>query len=889
MSFIGRLIALSFLLSGLHSSITAHRVQAAEPGQPEPLLVEVFFNKKSAGDHICYRWNDTYWIPFNLFIQETKLKGEPSKKDGSTYQTTLGVLSFDSAALEPIENIPCISFNQLEKSFYVKGRFVQSVFALALDVPWSPGKPSGKKASVPEISPDIRAPSSSLSFLRFEPQVTYEFDGILDREMIMEAGGRFAGGVWDITFEGDPTERFPPSRYHWTTYNSKTALRVGTGSSDLFSILPGFDFTGVQAGWNNKSILHQLDFERYSDSDAFLSLDRTQQRTIEGNAPPASIAELRLDGIVVARQRVGLNGRYRFPNVRMTSDLRKTVVYIYERTLREKPLAIIDYTMSILNRTLPAHEILVRAGGGITGNPLNRTPSEEASWMAFGHLIYGIHNRMTLETGVQFDPENGKPEAFAGTVLSIGGNWGVATYGAWSNNRYSTEYRIEGRGLDWVLSYAGRLTEEGFSKDSQEKQQDHSLRFSTGIIKPFDLLLYGKYNRTGSQPLDKYLLPGVYWYVIPDLMLSALPNDDRKYRYEANITPTPQSDLSVTYENRVAQADLGYDFSRSFQGRALHSYAFKTGDNVSSLYFDWYPGGNRYDLIRLGLSHTGNQTGYSVAWNKFVNAGLQLSLQYSYNMNNAQQLETEDSFSNLIPPEARQYIALALTWDIGRSGKRFYPINRTAISHTRGGLAGSLKIMNETNLKSSDINDVKILLNRRKLGQRQVDGSFFVGNLKPGVYEVGVDAENLPLELNIAKKTTYVEVLNGAVSEIVIPVYAEYSVAGKVTGHDSKAMGDRKVTVKDENGKVIDTALTNLFGYYRTKGLQPGNYTLSVSGKERFVTVKDDYLYGIDFTIDPPLTPADATDEAGAQDTGKDGETEEETEVREKPETLPEG
>ena len=868
MNLVMRILAFSLVIAVLQSNHNIKHVQAAEPGRPEPLLVEVFFNKRSAGTHICYKIQDVYWVPFELFLQETKLKSESEANGNLSFQTTLGKLTHNPQTQKTIEDIPCISFEQLDNSFYVKGRFVQSVFAIAFDVPWVPGKPSRKKKKVPVITPDILAPSSSLSFLRLEPQISYEFNGILSREMLFEMGGRLAGGVWDITFEGDPTERFPPDRYHWTTYNNNLAFRAGTGSTDLFSLLGSLDFTGVQFGWNNRSILHQLDFERYTDSDVFLSFDRSQQRTIEGDAPPASIAELRLDGVVVARQRVGLNGRFVFRNVRMTSDLRRTQVYLYERTLREKPLAILDYTMSIMNRMLPARELLVSAGGGMTGNPLDKENSDNTSWTGFGHIIYGVHNRMTVEAGIQHNPEHVNREAFAGTALSMGGNWGVALYAARSNNRYATDFRLEGNGVDWTLSYFGRLNQTGFSKDGQDAQKNHSFRFSTGILTPFDLLLYGKYDKTGSQQANKYFLPGLYWYAIPGLMLSALPNDEQKYRYEANMNFISRSDLSVIYENKVVNADLSYDFSRSLQSRALYSHAVSTGSNVSSLYFDWYPGGNRFDLLRLGLSNAGSETGYSVAWSKFFNVGLQMNLQYSYNMNNAQQLETEDTFLDLTPPpDARRYIALTLTWDIGRSGKRFYPINRTAISHTRGGLAGSMKIMNETNLSSSDINNVNILLNQRKLGQRQVDGSFFVGNLKPGVYAVEVDTENLPLELNIENKITYVEVLNGAVSDVIIPVYAEYAIAGKVTDLENNAQEDRKVTILDRDGKVIDTAMTNMFGYYRTKGLRPETYTVSVAETHRTVTVTDDYIYGIDFSIEETATAPKENDEVQEEKT----------------------
>ncbi|ASQ90398.1 hypothetical protein CHL67_05195 [Prosthecochloris sp. GSB1] len=833
---------------------------AAAPGvmQPETILVEVFVNKKSIGTHICYILGEEYWVPFSLFEQEARIEGlgKPEGDGALAFETTLGKLTWNPSKLRKIEQTECISFSDLEKSFYVRGRFVQSIFGIALDVPWVPGKATGKKREIPEIVPDIEAPSSSISFLRLEPDITYDFGGEHTKNLLIETGGRLLGGVWDITWTGDPEERYPARNYHWTTYNNHSALRIGTGSSDLFSLVGNVDFTGIQYGWNNHSILNQLDFERYSDSDVFLSFDRSQNRTIEGNAPPASIAELRLDGVVVARQRINLNGRYVFRNVRMTSDLRKTQVFIYERSLQEKPLAVIDHTMSITNRALPAHEILVRAGGGVDYNPLDNDGDQPTSWTGFGHVLYGVSNRVTLESGIQYNPETREEDLVTGAVLSVGGNWALALYGARSNQRYGSDIRLEGNGEYWNLSYLARFNQEGFARDNLEDLRSHNVRFSTDIFHPFDLLLYGKYLREGNEAPDEYLLPGLYWYVFPQLMLSALPNDDERYRYEANIRFASQSDLTVTYENEVASADLGVDFGRSLSSRALYSRAFATGSDVASLYFDWYPGANRYDLVRAGVSQSGDQRGFSIAWNKFFNTGLQLSLQYSYNMNNALQLDTEDNFSNLAPPDAREYFTLALTWDIGRSGSRFYPINRTAISHTRGGLAGSLKIMNETNLGSSDIDNVSILLNNRKLGQRQVDGSFFVGNLKPGVYAVDVDTENLPLELNVKKKTTYAEVLNGSITQVDIPVYAEYSVAGRITASDGKGVENLPVEVMNEKGETLSSTLTNVFGYYRTESLQPGEYRISVSGEERAVSVKNDYLYGVDFTVERSMSPA---------------------------------
>jgi hypothetical protein len=172
--------------------------------------------------------------------------------------------------------------------------------------------------------------------------------------------------------------------------------------------------------------------------------------------------------------------------------------------------------------------------------------------------------------------------------------------------------------------------------------------------------------------------------------------------------------------------------------------------------------------------------------------------------------------------------------------------------------------MNNTRLKPSDINDVDILINGRKLGQRQVDGTFFVGNLIPGVYSVDIDAEKLPLELNVARKSLKAEVRNGAVTEVNFPVYAEYGMAGRVTDHSGSGQADALITVRDIEGKTAATTFTNAFGYYRIDGLRPGNYTVDAAESEtgsgktapREVSIKDDYLFEINFSISADRRPA---------------------------------
>jgi hypothetical protein len=842
-------------LFAVETAGTVPREQTA-PASPlperEPLFAEVFVNGRSAGSVDCFREHGEYWLPFPLFIEKSGLN-MPEPGNGTTsYPTTLGIISFSSGALKTIEKTPFISLGELKKTFLVNGRFDQANFAIVLDIPWQAGRPDMKRNEKPVVKPDITAPSSSLSFLRIEPTATWDFTADPEKNLFLEAGGRVLGGVWDMTFEGDPEKNMIPTRYHWTTYSRHMALRIGTGSSDIQSLVDNIPFTGVQFGWNNHNILNQLDFERYSDSDIFLTLDRTQQRTIEGKGPPAAIAELRLDGVIVARQRIGLDGRFVFSNVRMTTDLRKTEVYLYERSLREKPLAVLNYTISILNRSMPAHELLIRGGTGILGNPLDKTGIKRPQ-VGFTHIQYGLSNRITLEAAYQYNPETASNDFMAGTAMSIGNNWALALYGADVNGNLGADARFEGHGKHWDLSAVSGWRDKGFSGAGSEREQNHAVRFSTSFLSPVDLLLYGTYEKKGGVTGKRFLLPGAYCAIFPWLTVSAIPNDEERYRYEADLKLGGSSDMSVVYEKRLVSADLRTDISESLISRLLNTYALDTHSNLTSLYLDWYPSASHFDVIRLGASRSDGQYGFSGSWSKFLNAGLSFTLQYSYNMNNAQQIESQENFTESgIVQNAKQYVGFTMTWDMGFSHRKRYPINRTAISTTRGGLAGSLDIKNDTSLGSSDINDVDILVNGRKLSQRQIDGTFFVGNLPPGIYTVDIDTEKLPLELNVAKNSLKAEVRNGAVTEVNIPVYAEYGVAGCLTDTKGTPLSGRILEISGDDGKPAREVLTDQFGFYRLDGLRPGSYAIRPAGQQK--TMEKTFVIGHDYVFDVNIT-----------------------------------
>jgi len=167
---------------------------------------------------------------------------------------------------------------------------------------------------------------------------------------------------------------------------------------------------------------------------------------------------------------------------------------------------------------------------------------------------------------------------------------------------------------------------------------------------------------------------------------------------------------------------------------------------------------------------------------------------------------------------------------------------------------------NEAALSSSDINNIPIFLNGRRMQQRQIKGDFFLGRLQPGIYRVSVDQENLPIELVTEKKEITVEIKKGAVTGMKIPVFAEYGASGFVSGRNGEGLAEAMVSITGGNGAAAK-AMTNQFGYYRIDGLRSGTYTAAVesvkgisteSTLKREFRIKNDYVFDIDLKAETP-------------------------------------
>lgn len=816
----------------------------------EPLLVGLYVNSRLQKEDTIYREKNEYWVPFALFLETTGLKEDGRTESTARYTTSLGVISFNTSSLKTFNSVTCISFSDLRTVFLAMPEFNQPLFAVMMNIPWNPGASGKRQADVP----DINAPGSSISFIGLEAQGTYDFNSISNKNLLIASGGRALGGIWNINVDGDPETKMTLSRYNWTTYNRHTAIRLGTSYSESYSLIGSINMTGVQFGWNNRSIIKQLDAEQSYSSDTFLSLDTTQLRTLEGSGPPGSIAELRFDTEVVARQRIKLDGKFIFENVRMSTDLRKTEVYIYERSINEKPIKVINFSQSISTRTLPKGELLVRGGVGKTGNLLDGQAGLIRNTEAFGNIIYGLDKRVTLEAAMQRNTVTETPDILAGTVISAGNSWTTALYGARSNGSYGADLRLEGHYKHWNTAYWGTIHNKNFGMDTKEKYLSHSFRFSANPFQQLGLQAIGRYEKQGDSLMQRYILPAVNWYPASWLSFSATPTDANNYHYESGIRIGDHNTFRTTYDKEIVSVDYLRDINEYLNLRLLDSYSIDTRNHITNLAVDWYPRKNSNDLLSTAISYSSGSFGISGSWSRYVNTGLRIAMQYSYNMNNAANLNTNTIIPPVTPAEAQKSIGLTLSWDLGWSNRGFFPVNRSALTLTRGAIAGSLDIANSTKLSSSDINNISIMLNGRQMQQRQIDGSFFIGSLPPGIYRVSVDPDKLPIELVVNQKEIKVEVKSGAVTGLNIPVYAEFGVSGQVTDLNGSGLTNVIVMVTDKENKTVLQTFTNEFGFYRADGLRSGTYSVTIASIDSkpvdnppklAFTITDNYLFDL--------------------------------------------
>ncbi|MDW7967979.1 MAG: carboxypeptidase-like regulatory domain-containing protein [Thermoanaerobaculum sp.] len=137
-------------------------------------------------------------------------------------------------------------------------------------------------------------------------------------------------------------------------------------------------------------------------------------------------------------------------------------------------------------------------------------------------------------------------------------------------------------------------------------------------------------------------------------------------------------------------------------------------------------------------------------------------------------------------------------------------------------------------------------------------GRFFLGSVPPGVYEVELDPDKLPLELVPKRSRVVVEVQAGVTTRVDFPMEVLVGVAGRVTDAAGRPVAGVRVVLEGEQSIRVKETSSDEFGLFRFDQVPLGTYILRAVGpEERSLTWRQvelrEFLFDQDLQL-PPLS-----------------------------------
>ncbi|WP_026734436.1 carboxypeptidase-like regulatory domain-containing protein [Fischerella sp. PCC 9605] len=811
------------------------------------LLVGVFINEREVGSLEVIPEGNTLLIPLDDFAQIADLEVEKTE-DKIQLKTPLGVVTLTEADFKKIEGITYISDTFLKENLLTNIELKTSDLALNVDLPWR--RSGGQSGQAIDLQPEVRPPSSGLSNLRQELNY-HDNSGRTNWRTSTLLGGRLAGGAWRLRLDNNFVNNPQLSEYFYFKRSGQFLYQIGKQQLALNPVLSGLNLTGLQFGYTN------LSADRFNTSySASELLPRRSQptQTFRGVVPPASFVQLRVGGVVLAQQQVGLGGEYDFQDVRLpigqTSDIE---LLVYERNNLSVPIEIRSLSLNSSDLLLPASGNLQLAGLGVTGNWLQNSlfddfnSTQAGKFAGFYQIRQGVSNDLTLEAGVQVLPETTQAQVgFAWRLASplilsanVGTSAGELAYKADLDFQLSN-WRILGTSELYPKGYLA-----SFNTDNGRDRQNHSLDASYKFSDDFTLGLIARSYQ--SLNIDSsYILPTFFLRPARNLSFRGSPNYSGDYVFGATYQPTRNSRLLFNAYGDIYTSDFSYDLNRQYRlsfgtesgGDLATRYTLTLGRNAQTLSgLSW----------RLGLGYREGEIGPFVGASMRILPGLFASIDYQ---------GIPSRYRNIVGSIGDDRLTISLISDLSFAGGSLAPAEYSSISKDRGAIAG--RIIVEGGRKNTDLSGgiIQVYNNRgRNVGAAKIDsqGNFFVGNLREGVYVVQLDPDELPIEIALRKTSIVAEVASSAVTKLDFPVGLEYGLAGRITDVSGQPMAQVQVELVGADGKPITSAVTDESGLYRLDGVPVGKYTLQIPSQDaiaegknlpkRGVEIRNDFVY----------------------------------------------
>jgi len=806
------------------------------------LLVGAVMNGVEVGSLEVVRDGDRFLIPLEAFAG---LSGSDLEIEEGIARlvTPIGAVEFTRDDLVEILGITYLKQEAIETRLATPIMFDSDEFALVFDLPWWREEGERPELETVAVTPEATPPAASISTLRSDIFYT----DLEDRDFFSSstvADGRVAGGRWRIRYLDDFADTHSLREYAWLRTFGRNLVLVGQQRLNLHPVLQSFELTGYQQAWTNQP----LDLYYVSPDPRELLPRRIQPvSTFRGPGPPGGHADLRIDGMLIARQPIGLDGAYEFLDVPIQSRQVNIIeVYVYDRHSPSVPVAIHQQTQRTSEFMLGQGAMVHMGGVGRSGNLVQELVDQslETEFAGFYQWRYGATRNLTLEAAIQQDA--GHRQVMGGFVARFFGDavlglaLGVANEQALGYDltveHYRGRRRILGRSQIFQAGYRDRNSLETY---------DHYLEVGYSTGRNFDVSLIGRSRLEGGVETE-FVLPAFSWWPTDHLSLRARPDSLGDYRFDLFYRLGRRARFTISHQDRTI-TDLSYRLGRQIRMAVGTEHGAGLADRYQAS-VSWDGFGSRQPSVTAGLIWSNNEPGYRISGQLALLPGILGRLDY----------QDDPVTINIDGRRARRFV-VGVNVDLGFARGRVVPSNTFSQRGDRGAIAGKVFVEAPKDLRRYRFDDLVILVNGQPAGRTVFGGSFFIGGLAPGVYRVRLDTENLPIELVPSDNTIVVQVAATAVTTVDFSVRPEFGIAGRLTDAAGRRIEGRLIEVVDGDGKRIGRAVSDRFGLYRVDGLPVGVYTVRVVddtslepgrsvGSRRFELV-DDFLFGQDLAL----------------------------------------
>lgn len=685
---------------------------------------------------------------------------------------------------------------------------------LTLDFPWGLTRPAAEREL---LVPDFRPPGWGLGRLRADAWLVREGESETYVGSITLAG-RAARGEWRLLMDRPNQEDTAVREFLWQRRWERANLSLGRSWVQLSPLLSGFDLLGTQLAWSNELFPART-------GNGFAPWTGAL-RTFRGPAPPGSLVKLKLDGMVVASQLVGLSGRYEFLDLPISG--RGTVVVeveIYDRHNLLVPQEVRREVVAGFWQILPPGRLIHMAGvgwGGFFGRDLFGEGEGRQSAFFYG-LRRGLASRATGE--VLFQALGDGWQAAVGLSATPAPWWFLALEAAKakSGSAWLVESQAVSRDFEATFRAFSQTSGFGFGVWGQHRT-DRSLEIRRFFSPWLEVGAWARDFRTGEQrfrwlrpTLGISLRQWLFLRVVPDqqgdLWATVLSSPHPRLRLAASLAKTQVYDATYDVKERRWQLRGTWETGGGPPPRVTATIG-RMGERW------WSP------TLRVGASHSGGRTApYLEA--SFRIGGLWFRGEYQGLPRRARSGE---------PVNSRLY--LSLTADFAYASGFLSLSSGVFTQQHQGAVAGRLILLAGEGKRS--LAGARIVVVGVGGTVTDAAGRFYVGSVPPGVYEVILDPEKLPLELSPKRSRAVVEVQAGLTTRVDFPLEELFGFAGQIRTDDGNPIPGATVVLVGAEGSQISRTFADAFGLYRFDQLPRGKYQVQVVGAEDQVLAKRD-------------------------------------------------